>query len=545
MRGNKRSLDNVKRRGYLKGIAAAGIGASAVSSVPGVANAVSGDTIHADGEDVYLIFGVDTDSTDLESWLADHKGDVQASSQESSSDVIQYQDVSQLNVNQQKKAIAISIDGGSASAIQRTYQHNKNEQEGNAWSVNANAERKQRTFTDLSDVYIVFAHETDSRDFSGWVVSDHEYESEQDAEADIDQEQDVEQANVSSQNFAIALAEDDSYARSYQRSFQINKNVQDAEALAANIGEADDQSADSSVDQSQEVDQLNYNEQGVSVAVAVGEDSTAKAWQVSCQFNSNKQIANAAALNFDPKLVDEFMASANMTGDYSDSDVKRGSDGSAQSNEQGAESDVDQYQHVSQLNKSFQKAAVAIALDGSQSMATQASYQGNFNAQIASATSVNVDDGWYKLDGVTKGTDAKGDGSWAVAYENGGKQVNEQTAISEIEQSQYIEQLNVNEQNSAIAFARDEGTATAEQLNYQRNENVQFAESNAGNEDDQETRRTGTARTARNTTTTMTMTAVTKNITTTMTAVMGRNTTANTNTTRSATESSPIRSATS
>ncbi|MCO8242831.1 MULTISPECIES: hypothetical protein [unclassified Haladaptatus] len=485
MRGNNRSLDNVKRRGYLKGIAAAGITAGAVSRVPDVANAVSGDTVRANGDNVYLIFGVDTSSTDLESWLADHKSDVHSSSQKSSSDVIQYQDVSQLNVNQQQKAVAISIDGGNASAIQRTYQHNKNQQMGKAWSINASAEEKQRTFTDLKDVYIVFAHETESRDFSGWVVSGHEYESEQNAEAEIDQEQDVEQANISSQNFAIALAEDSSYARSYQRSFQINKNVQDAEALAANVGNGDDQNADSSVDQSQEVDQLNYNQQGVAVAVAVGETSKAKAWQVSCQFNRNQQIASAAALNFDPKLVDEFMATANMTGDYSDSDVKRGSDGSAQANEQGAESNIDQFQAVSQLNRSSQKAAVAIALSNSESKATQASYQGNFNAQIASATSVNVDDGWYKLDGVTKGTDAKGDGSWAVAYDNGGKQVNEQTALSDVEQEQYIRQLNVNEQNSAVAFSANDGTATAEQLNYQRNENVQYAESNSGNKGDQ------------------------------------------------------------
>ncbi len=491
MRGNNSSLDNLKRRGYLKGIAAAGITAGAASQLPDVANAVSGDVIHANGDNVYLLFGVDTSSTDLESWLADHKGDVHASSQQSSSDVIQYQDVSQLNVNQQKKAIAISIDGGMADAIQRTYQHNTNEQLGKAWSINASGHRKQRTFTDLKDVYIVFAHETDSRDFSGWVVSDSEYKNEQNAEANIDQEQDVEQANVNRQNFAIALAEDSSYARSYQRSFQINKNVQDAAALAANIGNSDNQSADSSVNQSQTVDQLNYNEQGVAVAIAVGEDSKAKAWQISCQFNRNKQIANATALNFDPKLVSEFMASANMTGDYSDSDVKCGSDGTAQSNEQGAESSVDQFQNVSQLNRSFQKAAVAIALSNSESKATQASYQGNFNAQIASATSVNVDDGWYKLDGVTRGTDAKGDGSWAVAYDKGGKQVNNQTALSEIKQEQYIKQLNVNEQNSAIAFSTHDGTATAEQLNYQRNENVQYAKSSAGNSDNQDSSNDG------------------------------------------------------
>ncbi len=486
MRGNKRSLGKLNRRGYLKGMAATGIGAGVASRFSDVTDAASGDVVHADGDDVYLIFGVDTEDIDLESWLADHKDDVHASSQESSSEVIQYQDVSQLNVNQQENAIAISIDGGEADAIQRTYQNNQNVQAGKAVSKNAKGGHKKRTFEDVANAFIVFAHESGSSEFSGWVVSDEEYQSEQSAEADIDQEQEVDQVNYSSQSRAVAVAEGESYARSYQRSFQLNENVQDAEALAMNVGDGDDQSADSSVDQSQDVDQLNYNEQGVAVALAVGEGSVAKAWQISCQFNRNKQIANAAALNFDPTPVDEYMATAQMTGDYSDSDVKRSSDGSMQANEQGAESEIDQFQDVSQRNSSMQNAALAVALDDSESMATQASYQGNFNAQIASATSVNVDEGRMQVEGVMKGTDAKGDGSWAVAYDNGHDQVNTQEALSEIEQVQYIEQLNVNEQNSAIAFSIDNGDATAEQLNYQRNENVQYAESNAGNESDQD-----------------------------------------------------------
>ncbi|WP_076431362.1 hypothetical protein [Haladaptatus litoreus] len=88
------------------------------------------------GENVYLIFGADTSSTDLQSWLKNHRKDAQSSSQQSSSQVIQYQDVTQLNVNQQKNAVAISVDGGKADAIQCTYQDNKNTQEDSAQSTN-------------------------------------------------------------------------------------------------------------------------------------------------------------------------------------------------------------------------------------------------------------------------------------------------------------------------------------------------------------------------------------------------------------------------
>ena len=464
-----------KRRGVLKGIAATGISASAVTQLPGVTNAATGV---ADGEDVYLIFGVDTSSTDLDSWLKDHKHDVHSTSQKSSSEVIQYQDVNQLNVNQHGAAVAISIDGGDANAIQRAQQANNNTQDGSAQSINVDDQDKQHTFKNVGNVYIVFAGETDSREFSGWVVGGDEYKSKQFAEADIDQTQKVEQVNYSKQSTAIAIAEDGSYSRAYQRSFQRNQNVQSAKAAAINTGDGDKQSANSSVWQYQDVNQLNVNKQGVAVAIAVGEDSTAKAWQVSCQFNKNAQIAQAKALNFDSKSVDEFMASAKMTGDYSDSDVTRSRDGAKQSNEQSAESNVDQFQDVSQKNINMQNAAIAVALDHSKASATQASYQGNFNAQIARALSRNIDVGHYQVYGVIKGTDTKGDGSWAVAYDNGKSQ---QTATSDITQYQYVEQLNVNVQNNSIAYANHDGCATAEQLNFQQNKNVQYAESTASN----------------------------------------------------------------
>ncbi|WP_076431617.1 hypothetical protein [Haladaptatus litoreus] len=479
------SSNKVKRRGYLKGIAAAGIGASAVSTFSGTSAAATDNAMDADGDNVYLIFGADTSATDLHPWLKKHKKKLNSSSQQSSSQVIQYQDVTQLNVNQQKNAVAISIDGGKADAIQRTYQNNENTQAGSAESINAKEQTKEQAFENLNDVYVVLAGETDSREFSGWVVSDDAYQSEQTAEADIEQEQEVDQVNYSSQSTAISIAENGSYSRSYQRSFQLNENAQTAEALAANVGKGDKQNASSSVKQAQIVNQLNVNKQGVAIAVAVGKDSVAKAWQVSCQFNRNEQVASATAVNFDPKSVKEFTASANMKGDYSDSHVKRSKKCTSQSNKQGAKANIEQFQDVSQENISMQNAAIAIGLDGSEATATQASYQANFNAQVASATAVNVDEGTKKVFAVMDGTDAKGDNSWAVSYDNGSGQVTKQKALAVVKQAQYIEQLNVSEQTSAIAFATNDGNASAEQLNYQLNENIQAAESTAINTDSQ------------------------------------------------------------
>ncbi|WP_227356833.1 hypothetical protein [Haladaptatus salinisoli] len=462
-----------------------GIGLVSAATLSAPANQDDG-VVHANGDDVYIVFGADTSSTDLKSWVEEYKNKAKTSSQESSSQVLQYQDVQQLNVNQQGNSVAISIDGGKAEAIQRTYQDNTNTQTGVAQSVNAKKKTQKKTFKDVKNVYVIFAGETGSREFSGWVVSDSSHESKQSADAHVDQYQDVDQLNYNNQSTAVAVAEGGSYARAYQRSYQSNTNVQDAEAVAANVGDGDNQSANSSVWQYQNVSQLNVNQQGVAVAIAVGEGSVAKAWQVSCQFNTNKQIGKATAINFDPKSVEEVTASADMQGDFSDSDVKRTSDDGAQSNSQNASANVSQFQNVSQQNINLQDAAVAIALNDSQATATQVSYQANFNAQIASANAVNLKDGNYEATTVLNGTDVKGDGSWAVSYDDGDEQVNEQHAIANITQVQYVEQLNVNEQYSAVAFATNGGCANAEQVNYQVNENVQVAESNATNTDSQD-----------------------------------------------------------
>lgn len=464
----------------------------------GLVNAVSvGDsaaqeadgTVQANGDDVYLVFGADTSKMDLETWVEQHKNGVQTSSQESSSEVIQYQDVDQLNVNQQGNATAISINGGKAEAIQRTFQENRNTQEGDADSINAKAktEQKKTTFKNVDNVYIVFAEEDGSRQFSGWVVSGDSHKSSQSAEANVGQYQDVDQLNYNNQSTAIAVAENRSTARAYQQSYQLNKNVQDAEAVAANVGDGDSQSANSSVWQYQNVSQLNVNQQGVAVAIAVGEGSVARAVQVSHQVNVNKQVANATAINYDPKSVQTVMASADTKGDVPDMSVKHAGDGSAQRNTQNASANVLQFQNVSQTNINIQNAAIAIANNYSQARAMQVSYQANFNAQIASANAVNLDieNGSYRSSAVMNGTDVKGDGSWAVAYDDGDGQVNEQHAAANITQVQYIQQLNVNEQYNSVAYADNGGNATAVQINYQVNNNVQIAEADATNRDEQ------------------------------------------------------------
>jgi hypothetical protein len=540
MAENHENHDGMKRRGYLKGIAATGLSAGALTAATGSTYADSDDrddrryddgskddkkeTYDIDGDSLYLVFGADAKEDDLDEWVYHHKEELDAAAQESAARVIQYQDVSQLNVTEQGNAISIAIDGGEATAIQQTEQDNSNTQEGSAESINVDETETDRTFDDVGNAYIVFAEETESREFSGWVVAEETYGSEQSAQATIEQTQEVDQFNYSSQSSAVAIAEHDSCARAYQQSSQTNANYQQAGALAANIGGADAQEGEASVEQAQQVSQLNVSEQGVAIAIAVGDGSVARAYQVSSQFNMNEQVAEAAAINFDSMSVDEVTACADMVGEFSRDEMTRveeeyedadGADDAAeytedekaeeedekkaeedekddkkakedekkptQSNGQQASAVVSQVQRVGQENINLQNAAMAVAIDDSDATARQESYQGNFNAQVASAEAVNVDEGVCNLRGVVSGSDAYGDESWAIAYDNGnGDTV--QIADAEVDQLQFVEQLNINEQHAAVAFATDCGEAVAEQLNYQLNENVQLAESTAANE---------------------------------------------------------------
>ncbi|NUC73648.1 hypothetical protein HTZ84_15280 [Haloterrigena sp. SYSU A558-1] len=482
MADNHGNQDGLKRRGYLKGIAATGLGAGALVTGTGRSHADADGARDIDGDSVYLVFGADSSEADLDSWVEAHGDEIAAGSQSSTAQVIQYQDVSQLNVSQQGNAVSIAIDGGEATAAQQADQNNANTQAGNAESVTVEEETTDWTFTGVGQAYVVFAEETECREFTGLVVGEDAYQSEQSAEAAIDQSQEVDQYNYNSQNTAVAIAANGSRSRAYQRSSQTNENYQHADAVAANIGDGDRQEADASVEQSQAVSQLNVSEQGVAIAIAVGSGSVAEAFQVSSQGNLNEQVADAAAIDFDSKSLDEVTASADMVGSVSDEKLTRSKAGAEQSNAQAASADVTQVQSVGQENINLQNAAVAVGIDDSQATARQESYQGNFNAQVASAEALNVDKSHRSTNAVVTGTDRSGDGSWAVAYDTGNGESSQQVAEVDIDQLQLVEQLNVNEQFGAVAYATDCGDAVAEQLNYQVNENVQLTEARASNE---------------------------------------------------------------
>ncbi|ELY55133.1 hypothetical protein [Natronococcus jeotgali] len=490
----------MKRRGYLSGLAASGAGIGALSVATSRSRAGSKndekekgghgkdddetkDSHELDGDDLFLVFGADASEKDLGGWVDDHYDEI-TGEQDSFGSVIQYQDVDQLNVTQQGNAISIAIDGGEATAIQEAEQDNVNTQAGSATSLNVEEKTRDETFDGPKRAYIVFAEETGCRTFSGWVAREDTYENDQSATATIEQEQTVDQFNYSSQSASVAVAEDGSCAQAYQRSWQSNENYQHAAAAAANIGEADDQDAEASVEQAQEVSQLNVSEQGVAIAIAVGECSNAEAYQVSAQLNLNEQVAEATAINFDVESVDDILERAEMSGELPKDAVKRSDDGGKQSNGQDASAEISQVQRVGQENISLQNAAIALGVEESYATARQVSYQGNFNAQVATAEGLNVEGGHCSAHSVLTGSDARGDDSWALAYENG--DTDEQTAAAQIEQLQFVEQLNVNEQYTAIAFAADCGKATAEQLSYQANQNVQLAEARAVNEADGE-----------------------------------------------------------
>ncbi|WP_254532334.1 hypothetical protein [Natrinema gelatinilyticum] len=510
---DRQNHDGLKRRGYLKGIAATGLGVGIVSmstaSTYASDDESKGSTHNVDGDSVYLVFGADSSEDELDAWVSEHEDEIATGSQDSTTQVIQYQDVSQLNVNQQANAVSIAIDGGEATAIQQADQNNRNTQQGRAESINISETENSETFNGVGNVYIVFAEETGYREFNGWVVGDEIYQSEQSAQASIEQSQEVNQFNYSSQSTAVAIAEDGSDAEAYQQSAQTNENYQHAEAVAANLGgdekgkkkkgkkrkkgkkgkkkTVDGQEATASIEQWQEVSQLNVSEQGVAIAIAVGSDSVAEAYQVSSQFNLNEQVADATAINFEWTSAAEVVANADMVGEFSDEKMDRTDDGSSQSNTQEASADITQVQSVGQENISLQNAAVAVGTDGSTATARQESYQANLNAQVASAEALNLDSSHCSATAVVSGEDSNGDESWAIAYENGDNETAQQVATAEINQLQFIEQLNVNEQNGAIAYAADSCDAVAEQLNYQLNQNVQEAEASAVNEGEGDT----------------------------------------------------------
>ncbi|MFC4881907.1 MULTISPECIES: hypothetical protein [Natrialbaceae] len=473
-------------------------------------------TLHAleDGEELYLVFGADLGEQSLEEFLDAHVTDnpgATAEGQEAVSDVVQYQNVEQVNINEQGMATSISIDGGEATAVQEASQLNSNVQEGVATSENQEGQIQETQFEDVGDVYLVMGN-GDSQEFNGWGVNDtkgdkNELTASQEAQAAVTQAQNVSQANVNEQSTAFALAANDSEATALQQTAQSNYNLQDGAANASNVylgdgkfsdkpkkgtsGADASQSASSVVEQGQDVEQVNVNEQGAAVAIAIGENSTATAIQITEQTNINEQLGSAEAVNVLASMPGMNVASAGNGGDVvsTQGSTTGGDDTKADKNgiSQEATSEVTQGQAVEQLNVNLQNTAMAIATNDSDATAVQWAQQQNVNAQIGYASALNVYAGpSYAHDDVTQtkstsvtvdGNDIEGAAGMSYDYDTAnGDQTHDvdQYASAEIEQHQFVTQQNINEQQMALAVADDGGSANAAQVSMQQNENVQF-----------------------------------------------------------------------
>lgn len=479
------------RRTMLAGFVAAvvvlatmGMGVGVAATVPGEAvggqaasHAADRSVVAAKGGDLYVVFGADTGSGTLTDWIDAHLGAIHASASGATSQVFQYQNVSQVNLNQQGNAVAISIDGGDATAMQQTHQTNQNLQ-----SASSTAENRRRppvettSFRNVHAVYVVFASDGPDQ-FSGWALDSPGKVGQapglQTARARVTQNQSAEQVNRNNQSRAIAVAENGSTATALQRSYQENDNVQTADALALNVGPAKSGNASAAITQYQFTNQTNENVQGFAVALAVGQGSVATAIQASYQGNANRQVANASAINFDVRSFRE--VTAGVPGDFSSTAVVRtGANG-----DQNATANVGQDQFVTQLNENAQNCALAYATNGSVANASQINYQGNFNAQVAKATAATAEIGHVSLSAYATDSSASGPTSWAVAGPLDHDQRTGLTAGTDISQFQYVSQANYDAQSNAVVYASDGDVANATQITYQVNRNVQVANATA------------------------------------------------------------------
>ncbi|WP_256393250.1 PGF-CTERM sorting domain-containing protein [Natronoarchaeum rubrum] len=481
--------------------------ATATSGVALGDASIGGEDEQTDAEQsVYLVFGADTASEDLDQWVDEFKnGD---GAQVADSTVVQYQDVDQLNVNQQGQAVAISINGGQANAIQQNEQANDNRQIAVAEASNEVVETT--SLSNVEQVNVIFAGgENASGGFSGMVVEDgsddDEDQSSQYSEAEVIQSQEVDQLNFNNQSAAIALAVDNSTATAYQEAEQRNSNTQYAEADATNVdagGGDGEQEADSDVEQEQDVTQVNVNIQGLAVAIAVGENSEALAVQKSYQYNSNSQVAFSSATNVQtgilgisgmsmaaaaPNVSDD--GSANATENGSEGEAANASGTSTESVEQNSGgttlttqesvAKIKQHQDVTQRNINNQNLALAIAIENSSAQAFQSSFQQNVNVQAAEVEAANLHSRTTSL--IISGAETSERPGWAIQLDAGDETV-DQSAWAEIEQTQLIDQLNFNHQSAAVAYATNDGESNAFQTSQQYNENIQEGIAEATNE---------------------------------------------------------------
>lgn len=125
----------------------------------------------------------------------------------------------------------------------------------------------------------------------------------QSASSTVSQNQNVSQNNINQQETAVAIAVGEgSNARAYQIALQTNENSQSGAALAQNRGFAElcctfyEPVSLAGVTQGWHVEQVNVNEQGTAVAIAI-DGGEACAVQFSSQNNTNSQVGLAEAGN--------------------------------------------------------------------------------------------------------------------------------------------------------------------------------------------------------------------------------------------------------
>ncbi|TMT87118.1 PGF-CTERM sorting domain-containing protein [Haloterrigena sp. H1] len=484
-------------------MAGAGAG-TAVAAETTETSAEPGSTAEAvqtleNDDELYFVFGADLGNRSLDEFLESQVAtptdpSVEAN-QESIADIVQYQNVEKVNLNQQGGAVSIAIDGGEATAIQEETQQNTNSQVGEATAESTIAPSQDLSFENVGDVHIVFGN-SDDRGFDGWSVRDETNSSGRDSglptEASTTQQQNVSQVNFNDQSIAVALAENESTALAYQRSTQTNKNRQQGSTTLRETGAAAGaagQSAQATIDQSQTLSQINQNQQGTAVAIAVGNNSVATAVQLTDQTNLNEQYASVETLSHLESMAGMNIATADGT---DKSMLTTGSEifHDDEDESEAADVSVTQYQHSEQVNINLQSAAVAIALDGSNATAIQLAEQRNYNEQIGVTTAASIYENVTANAGtvitnettLTIGGDAiRGTapitlGSDGKNAENDQRTSDEQYSSARFEQIQFITQENRNQQRAAIAVAERNASANASHITVQRNRNVRFAD---------------------------------------------------------------------
>ncbi|WP_226479943.1 hypothetical protein [Natrinema amylolyticum] len=266
---------------------------------------------------------------------------------------------------------------------------------------------------DGEELYLIFGADLDGQSLEEYV--DEHAEGTSGSAAEIIQHQDVDQVNINEQGSAVSIAIDGGEATAIQEANQENDNVQSGEVTA------ESRNVESAETQFEDVGTVN-------VIIGNGGDQQFDGWAVK-----------------DKKGDDETVTQEAVAG-------------------------VAQSQAVGQVNYNNQSTAFAFAMDDSEATALQQSYQRNENLQegMANASNVYLGDGEF---GHKK--DKKGDSHDTDAG---------QGASALLEQSQDVDQTNVNEQGGAVAIAIGENsTATAIQFTDQSNLNEQIGSASASN----------------------------------------------------------------